>query len=212
MSVYLEAAMLFTLFAAFHTVCAQKGFKDLLSTYLGDWFEAYCWRFIYCCISVYLYFELAIPFIFMNLPNEQWFAWPAWFQQYSMIVSMIGNWGFILVLVELDFLYYFGFKQLASGGVNFIKKKGVPLEEKLNPLKTKYFYGMCRHPLYFFVILMLLPSANSVAGAFSLALLILYLLVGLPIEERKLVKIYGDDYVAYQKKTAMFIPFLKIRR
>ncbi len=38
-----------------------------------------------------------------------------------------------------------------------------------------------------------------------------YLVIGTLLEERKLVREFGEEYRAYQKRVSMFIPFLWLR-
>ena len=38
-----------------------------------------------------------------------------------------------------------------------------------------------------------------------------YLIIGTFLEERKLVREFGEEYRAYQKRVSMFLPFLWLR-
>lgn len=67
-----------------------------------------------------------------------------------------------------------------------------------------------RHPLYAGTILLVLgiciaqPYLKSWLIFFYM---LAYLIVGIWLEERKLVKLFGNEYSAYQKKTKRLIPF-----
>ena len=74
-------------------------------------------------------------------------------------------------------------------------------------------YRFMRHPIYSFSLLILwlapVMSNNLLAAAVGITL---YILVGARLEERKLLRQFGEDYHAYQQKVPMFIPGLKLNR
>ena len=53
---------------------------------------------------------------------------------------------------------------------------------------------------------MYLPNWKTFAIA---SITTIYVFIGIRIEEGKLIKEYGQDYVDYQQKVPMLIPFLK---
>jgi protein-S-isoprenylcysteine O-methyltransferase Ste14 len=73
---------------------------------------------------------------------------------------------------------------------------------------TPLFYRLVRHPLYLGMLIALwCPPAMSIA---RLALTIgftLYVLVGARLEERDLVRDFGDEYRAYQGRVPMLLPW-----
>ncbi len=79
------------------------------------------------------------------------------------------------------------------------------------PLVTKGLNAWVRHPLYFGAILFCLGlffKAPIARSFIFLALTFAYLLLGIPWEEQKLLKLHGQSYLDYQKKTPMLIPYL----
>ena len=82
-------------------------------------------------------------------------------------------------------------------------------------LHTTGLYGLVRHPLYLatflFVIglLIYLPTYSNLIAAGSL---ITYTCVAIPLEEKKLIEIFGGDYLSYKIRTAALIPFLRRRK
>ncbi len=75
-------------------------------------------------------------------------------------------------------------------------------------LVTSGLFRLCRHPLYLTTIL-----AFGITPVMSLDRLIfiiytcLYALIGIPFEERKLIKIFGQAYIDYQQQVPAIIPF-----
>jgi protein-S-isoprenylcysteine O-methyltransferase Ste14 len=69
-------------------------------------------------------------------------------------------------------------------------------------------YGLVRHPLYLGCSLLLafhpIQSRNSAASA---AAVIAYFYVGTFLEERRLVRKFGEEYRAYQRRVSRFFPF-----
>ena len=74
-------------------------------------------------------------------------------------------------------------------------------------LVTSGLFRLCRHPLYLFTLLAL--SITPVMSLDRLMIIVytyLYASIGIPIEERKLIDIFGQDYVDYQKRVPAVVP------
>lgn len=75
-------------------------------------------------------------------------------------------------------------------------------------LITSGLFRFCRHPLYLITIL-----AWSITPVMSFDRFIfiiytcLYASIGIPYEERKLIQIFGKDYINYQKQVPAIFPF-----
>ena len=85
-----------------------------------------------------------------------------------------------------------------------------PEEEKLPPhLVTDSVYHYLRHPLYIcgLVVLWLFPVMTATFMAFNIAATV-YVVIGIPLEERKLRRAFGAPYEAYRRRTPMLIPGL----
>ena len=66
--------------------------------------------------------------------------------------------------------------------------------------------GLVRHPWYVAVFIFLWASDLNVAVITVNLVLSAYLIVGTPLEERKLVIEFGEQYKRYQDRVSMFIP------
>lgn len=104
-----------------------------------------------------------------------------------------------MTILHVDTLAFIGLRQLRH-----------PDSEMKTKLVTRGFYRWVRHPLYFFslVIFWLMPVMTDLSLAFIMAST-LYFIIGTVPEERKLVKIYGEDYRQYQQDVPRIIPWLK---
>jgi len=68
-------------------------------------------------------------------------------------------------------------------------------------LLTTGIYSVVRHPVYLAVLSSQLFALHmSMNRIVMVALFVLYLSFGVPIEERKLINIWGDEYVQYQSR------------
>lgn len=78
-------------------------------------------------------------------------------------------------------------------------------------LNTEGVYQLVRHPLYFGIFLLLvglfwiIPSEEIML---SVVMSIIYIVVGIEFEEKKLRNIYGQAYDDYAKDKKKFIPFI----
>jgi methanethiol S-methyltransferase len=77
----------------------------------------------------------------------------------------------------------------------------------VHSLITSGLFRLCRHPLYLFTLLAwLITPVMSLDRLAFITYASLYVVVGIPIEERKLVKIFGQSYVDYQRRVPAIIP------
>jgi len=78
-------------------------------------------------------------------------------------------------------------------------------------LETQGLHSLVRHPLYLGTFLalagafLLLPYLSNLG---TVVIIIIYTVYAIRFEERKLLKIFGDDYVRYSQHVPMIIPFL----
>jgi len=66
--------------------------------------------------------------------------------------------------------------------------------------------GIMRHPWYVAVFILLWMSSLNAAAITINLVLSAYIVSGTLLEERKLVKEFGEDYKRYQDRVSMFIP------
>lgn len=70
-------------------------------------------------------------------------------------------------------------------------------------------FRLCRHPIYLFTFLAwIITPVMSLDRLIISIYMCVYAAIGVPIEERKLIQIFGQDYIHYQKHTPMIVPFL----
>jgi protein-S-isoprenylcysteine O-methyltransferase Ste14 len=82
---------------------------------------------------------------------------------------------------------------------------------KEQDLVTSGVYAVIRHPLYLSGLL-ILAGTNIYFGSswswFGALLALIVILIRVPIEERRLVERFGQEYIAYQKRTKAILPWI----
>ena len=77
-------------------------------------------------------------------------------------------------------------------------------------LTTSGLYRMVRHPIYVGTIVAMWATPEMSVGHLMFAsVATVYTLLGTVLEERDLVRIFGDKYRSYQKRVRMLIPIPK---
>jgi protein-S-isoprenylcysteine O-methyltransferase Ste14 len=71
--------------------------------------------------------------------------------------------------------------------------------------------GLVRHPWYTAVVLLLWAGDLDMAALVGNCVLTVYIVAGTILEERKLVREFGDAYRGYQRRVSMFVPLKWIR-
>lgn len=111
-----------------------------------------------------------------------------------------------LALFGYGALEFIGIRQL----IELTEGKIAIRERRMN--KTGIL-GIIRHPLYLATIILLWSMNATYAGILLNLVLTIYTLVGIQIEEKKLISFFGVEYVEYQRQVPALIPFIfKLKR
>ncbi|MFQ5488961.1 MAG: methyltransferase family protein [Gammaproteobacteria bacterium] len=118
--------------------------------------------------------------------------------------TMIGG-GLVLFLAPLrhyDMGQFLGLRQLRKGTALAGLDEG-------GGLNTAGILGWCRHPWYSGGLLLIWARDLDMATLIVNAVLSAYLIIGAHLEERKLLREFGEAYRRYQHAVPMFIPWKK---
>jgi len=136
------------------------------------------------------------------------FSWDGYLRIVQVLLLGTSGLLFFLGARHYDARQFLGIKQIRKGTSN----KAITDSGKLD---TSGVLGMVRHPWYSASMLLIWAGQMDVSTIIVNIILTAYLIIGTFLEERKLVREYGEEYRAYQKRVSMFIPLswlmLKLR-
>jgi methanethiol S-methyltransferase len=191
--------LLLTLFSVPHSVMARPAFKRWWTQYVPPWVE----RSTYVLTS-----SLLLGFLFWQwrpIPSVVWHVASPIGRGLVHAVFWAG-WAIVLLSTLLiDHLDLFGLRQV------YLHASGHPY----TPIgfKTVGLYRYVRHPIMLGFLLAFWSTPTMTAGHLLFAVATTaYVLVALKIEERDLVRFYGEQYRAYQGQAGMLLPLPKLRK
>ena len=201
----------FAIFGLLHSVGAQEPFKNALARWTSPFFVEHFWRLVYCGLSYWaLYYGVAALHWARNIEHDIWLiAYPDWLWQ-IVIVLHLGSIAFLYAaFLQSDYLEFLGFKQAYRGLLRILGKTPPTLEIELfgtHRLEVRGVYGWVRHPMMVAGLLFLLTSGPSLNNIVYIAMYTAYMLIGGYYEEKRMIKIFDDDYRHYQHRVGAFFP------
>ncbi len=183
----------FALYGLLHSITASLKLKKNVRVLLGSFGDSY-YRILFNIFAV-LSFIPVFALVYW-LPDKTWY-------------SLSSPWSILFNAVRLLFALLLLISATQTGLMQFIGFSQVLGTDETDNLKTNGLYKYMRHPIYTFTMTFFWfsPIMSQNSAAFYLAIS-LYSIIGAIYEERKLIKAYGQDYIDYQSKTPMLIPFL----
>ncbi len=188
--------LLMSLFAVQHSVMARKQFKQWWTQYVPRSVER----------STYVLFSsLALILLFWQWRPIPTVVWQIDHPQIAMTVTGVSLVGWLIVFTStflINHLELFGVQQVA----NNLTGREMPTPHFRTPL----FYKFVRHPIYLgFIIAFWAAPTMSVGHLLFAAVTTAYIFVGILLEERDLVDLFGDNYRRYKTQVSMMLPWRK---
>jgi protein-S-isoprenylcysteine O-methyltransferase Ste14 len=185
--------LLLGLFAVQHTIMARPAFKAWWTRIIPAAAERSTFVLASCACLCLMFW--------------QWRPMPEiiWDPQYPVVRGVLYGLcalGFGIVLYStmlIDHFDLFGLRQV----VLHVRKK----DYTHPPFMERSLYRLIRHPLMLGFIIAFWATPTMTAGHLLFAIVTTgYMLFGIQVEERDLVRFLGDDYNQYRKRTPMLLP------
>lgn len=185
--------LLLGLFAVQHSVMARPAFKRAWTRFVPHAVER----------STYVLFaSAALLFLFWQWRPISGVVWSATDPIAIVVLQAIfwAGWGLVLLSTFLiDHFELFGLQQV------FARLRGKPLPPP--EFKTPSLYRWVRHPLYLGLLLAFWATPTMTLGHLLFAIANTgYILIGLSLEERDLLAVFGDQYRRYRQQVSMLVP------
>jgi protein-S-isoprenylcysteine O-methyltransferase Ste14 len=187
--------VLMSIFAVQHSGMARQGFKRLFARFASPAVE----RSTYVLLA-----SLVLLLLFW-----QWRPMPApvWHIETSALanlVTAIGFGGWLIVLYSTFLISHFELFGLTQVITHFAGRIAAPVK-----FKTPGLYRLIRHPIYLgFIIAFWSTPTMTLGHLLFAAVTTAYIFVGIYLEERDLVALFGDEYRKYRQRVAMLLPGL----
>lgn len=150
-----------------------------------------------------------------NPEHDVWLiVYPDWLWQIITGLHLASIALIYVAFLQSDYLEFLGVKQAARGISALLGRPSAqpPLELfGTHRLVVTGVYTWVRHPMMAGGLLFLLTSGPSLNNLVYTVMYAAYMLLGGYYEERRLVRIFGDEYVRYQARVGAFFPRLRRR-
>lgn len=191
--------LLFSLYGFIHSILASQRLKLLFKKTFGKLIAFYRLLFnVLGAIGLFLIWDLAPH------PSLPIYKLPQPYDYLVLIPQFISLIGIIWCFKYVCFKEFLGLTQIDR----YLKNEYSDNELDENyTLRIEGPYKFSRHPIYFFSIIFLLFRAEM--DLFYLTMFIsftAYFYFGSYYEEKKMVRLFGDDYRNYQKKVPRIFP------
>ncbi len=188
--------LLMSVFALQHSVMARKPFKRWWTQFVPASVER----------STYVLFSsLALLLLFWQWRPMPAVVWQIADPQVAMAMTGLSHVGWVIVLTStflINHFELFGLHQVTSN----LAGRSMPAPRFRTPL----YYRFVRHPIYLgFIIAFWAAPTMTVGHLLFAAVTTAYIIVGIMLEERDLLELFGDEYRHYKGRVSMLVPWRK---
>jgi len=182
-----------SIFAVQHSGMARQGFKKLFTRFASPAIERSTYVLLASLSLILLYWQWQpMPTVIWNIEAPV----------LAGVVTAGGFLGWLIVLYSTFLISHFELFGLTQVVTHFAGRVAEPMK-----FKTPGLYRLIRHPIYLgFIIAFWSTPTMTLGHLLFAAVTTAYIFVGIYLEERDLVAMFGQEYRRYREKVAMLVP------
>jgi protein-S-isoprenylcysteine O-methyltransferase Ste14 len=185
--------VLMSIFAVQHSGMARQGFKKLFARFASPVIE----RSTYVLLA-----SLSLALLLWQwqpIPDVVWTIETPYLANLAIAGSFLG---WLIVLYSTFLISHFELFGLTQVVAHFAGRLAAPVR-----FKTPGLYRLIRHPIYLGFIIAFWSTPTMTQGHLLFAAVTTaYIFVGIYLEERDLITVFGDEYRRYRARVAMLLP------
>ena len=188
----INLALIFV-FGLQHSIMARAGFKDRIKSIMPEAMERSTYVLLSgVCIVLAIYFWQPTQGTVWVVENSV--------LQVALWTLFIGGWGYLfLATFVTNHFELMGLRQV------YLYFRNQPYSRL--PFTRKYMYRYSRHPMMLGLLLgMWCVPVMSVTQFVMAGLFTIYMAIGVALEERELIRQFGDTYREYRRQIAALVP------